>query len=253
MNMDYSDFFKQNRGNLWARRWWSVLPLVFIQICSSAFADPLYLDTVLGSERLLKADFNLPYFQVSAYVDAQENLGFCAPASIAAVLNSLQGVKRPIPNKYRRYGYFTQSDLFTEQSSQVRTYDAAAKRGFTLQQVSDFLWKLKIPNQIYWGDDQTIDNLRTLVKQSSIDPNQRLIVNFSRKIFSQEGDGHYSPVVAYDSDSDSVLIFDVAKFKYQPFWVTLEELQSSIQTLDNDSQRSRGLVVVIKPTETDGE
>ena len=58
--MDYSDFFKQNRGNLWARRWWSVLPLVFIQICSSAFADPLYLDTVLGSERLLKADFNLP-------------------------------------------------------------------------------------------------------------------------------------------------------------------------------------------------
>lgn len=56
----------------------------------------LYLNSAGGSQRLLHADYNSQYFAVQPFVDTQENLAFCGPASMAAVLNSLPRETRPI-------------------------------------------------------------------------------------------------------------------------------------------------------------
>ena len=34
----------------------------------------------------------------------------------------------------------------------------------------------------------------------------------------QTGDGHFSPVAGYHAGTDSVLVLDVARFKYPPYW-----------------------------------
>ena len=66
---------------------------------------------------------------------------------------------------------------------------------------------------------------------------------------NQDGSGHFSPIGAYDSESDSVLILDVAKYKYPPFWVTTSDLQASLNTIDSDSGKSRGVVqITVNPS-----
>ena len=56
------------------------------------------------------------------------------------------------------------------------------------------------------------------------------------------GEGHFSPLGAYDSKTDSFLLMDVARYKYPPVWVKTSQLYNSIR--DNGSWR--GLVVVKK-------
>ena len=45
-----------------------------------------------------------------------------------------------------------------------------------------------------------------------------IIAAYSRKELLQTGDGHYSPIGGYHAPTDSVLILDVARFKYPPHW-----------------------------------
>lgn len=40
-----------------------------------------------------------------------------------------------------------------------------------------------------------------------------LVVSYSRKELLQTGDGHFSPIGAYDVASDMVLVLDTARFK----------------------------------------
>ena len=203
-----------------------------------------YLNTVQGKERLLASKWNENYFQVSPYLETQENQGFCGIASIAASLNSLQQINKPFAADYWPYRFFTQSGLFTPQSSKVKAKHLVSASGLTLEQMQSFLKALGIKASVYFGNDLTEDALRNLLKSALANGNHRLIVDFARESLKQEGHGHFSPVVAYDNTSDSVLVLDVAKFKYPPFWVSVSDLLASIQTLDSDSNKSRGLLII---------
>lgn len=192
--------------------------LLVVMFCNIAFAESLvYLDSSEGAQRLEHADFSQQYFSVAPYIDTQENLGFCGPASMAAALNSLPAIKRPHPRHLDGYAFFTQRSLFTPQSSQVKTYEAVAREGFQLQQASAFLTNLNVPNRIAYGSDLTLDQLRSIVSTTLANKNERIIVDFDRRVLDQKGSGHFSPVGAYDTATDSVLVLDVAKFKYPLF------------------------------------
>jgi len=74
-----------------------------------------------------------------------------------------------------------------------------------------------------------------------------LVVSFSRAHLQQTGSGHFSPVAAYHPPSDSCLILDVARFKYSPYWASVEELYEATKPLDEGTGRSRGWFVVRPP------
>lgn len=71
-------------------------------------------------------------------------------------------------------------------------------------------------------------------------------VSFSRPSLGQTGDGHFSPIAAFDKESDSVLILDTARFKYGPYWVSLEDLHQATQPIDSVSNRRRGYLTFEK-------
>eukprot|EP00123_Amoebidium_parasiticum_P001717 comp12879_c1_seq1/m.8066 comp12879_c1_seq1/g.8066 ORF comp12879_c1_seq1/g.8066 comp12879_c1_seq1/m.8066 type:complete len:490 (-) comp12879_c1_seq1:203-1672(-) len=73
-----------------------------------------------------------------------------------------------------------------------------------------------------------------------------VLAGYSRKEFLQTGDGHYSPIGGYHRASDSVLILDVARFKYPPHWVPLGLLWKSMHRLDPDTGMPRGYMVLKK-------
>ena len=75
-----------------------------------------------------------------------------------------------------------------------------------------------------------------------------LVASYARSSLGQTGDGHFSPIAAYDATTDSVLILDVARFKYPSYWVQLKELYHAMEyPLDPVTHVSRGWFVLMPP------
>lgn len=64
----------------------------------------------------------------------------------------------------------------------------------------------------------TLEDFRAALTSSCRGDGSFLIVSYTRKTLGQTGDGHFSPVGGYDAASDSLLVLDVARFKYPPHW-----------------------------------
>ena len=77
--------------------------------------------------------------------------------------------------------------------------------------------------------------------------NSFIVASYLRSALQQTGDGHFSPIAAYHEDSDKVLILDVARFKYTPHWVSLEELYKAMTDIDETTGLSRGWFIIHAP------
>lgn len=219
--------------------------VLFGALSANVFSQNIiYLNTPAGTDLLLKADFNKQFFSTMPFVATEQIETFCGPASIASVLNSLQTKNRPVTSQFKPYPYFTEDSLFTPVTDKIITKDKVAKGGLTLDQLKQFLNVWDANPTAFYGNDLTVSDLRNLITSSLSNPNQRLIVNFNRADIGQIGHGHFSPIGAYDSSTDSVLILDVAKYKYPPSWVKTSALLTAIQSIDPTSGKSRGLMRV---------
>ena len=216
-------------------------------VCSNADRGSklIYLTSPAGQGLFMDSEIQRDYFSLATYLEFEQVLTFCGPASMAAVLNSL-GVPRPSPQRLYPYKLFTQNLLFTEQNQAVKTYIEVEQAGLLLPEVAAFLNNLGVAAEARHADTFSADTLRDILKTALADAQQRVIINYDRRTLGQDGDGHLSPAAAYDEDTDRVLILDVAKYKYPPAWVTVEELHRSMLRKDPDSTppRSRGLVLV---------
>lgn len=74
-----------------------------------------------------------------------------------------------------------------------------------------------------------------------------LVTSFSRSYLKQTGDGHFSPIAAYDPETDTCLVLDVARFKYAPYWVTVEDLYNAMIPHDSMTEKSRGWILMYPP------
>jgi hypothetical protein len=74
-----------------------------------------------------------------------------------------------------------------------------------------------------------------------------IAVNYRRNHVGQPPGAHFSPLAAYDEASDSFLILDVARYKFPPVWVAAADLFDAMNTLDSDSGKTRGFIVVSAP------
>jgi hypothetical protein len=75
-----------------------------------------------------------------------------------------------------------------------------------------------------------------------------MAVNYDRRVLNQSGTGHFSPIGAYESTRDLVLILDVARFKYPPHWVPLDNLLNAMRSVDPATKQPRGFIVMEKPS-----
>lgn len=209
-------------------------------------ADQLFYITEADGQKLFdEAEITAPYFKLATYLESEQILTFCGPATIAAVLNSLD-VKRPVPQRLYPWGLFTQDTVFTPENQTVKPYPMVEHEGLVLEQLTAFFNNLGVKAELQHADSIDEAQLRQTIKDTLADPNKRLVVNYTRKAIGQNGDGHISPVGAYDAETDRVLVLDVAKYKYPPVWMTVADLYKAINTVDSGSNKTRGIVVVSK-------
>lgn len=101
----------------------------------------------------------------------------------------------------------------------------------------------KQPN-VYTIDDFRSD-LKTILCADSLCG--QMVVSFDRSSLGQTGEGHFSPVGAYHTERDQVLILDVARFKYPHYWVDVKMLYKSMIPIDSATNESRGWVLMRPP------
>ena len=90
------------------------------------------------------------------------------------------------------------------------------------------------------ANQTTLNEFRERVKALSKVDTAFMALSYSRKALNQTGDGHWSPMGAYEASSDMVLILDQARFKYNSHWVPLSTLFNAMNTIDSSTGKTRG-------------
>eukprot|EP00644_Phytophthora_capsici_P000450 jgi/Phyca11/560311/estExt2_Genewise1.C_PHYCAscaffold_40872 len=93
-------------------------------------------------------------------------------------------------------------------------------------------------------NDFTLEQFREIVKRSCLTSSEIVVLNYSRKVLGQTGDGHFSPIGGYHAERDMVLLMDVARFKYPPHWVKLSLVFEAMCLVVPAMNKPRGLVIL---------
>ena len=210
--------------------------LILITNSLQLAANTLEADAKLLYDSKYKAKF---YPLVINFV-TQEDFVSCGFASATIVLNSLN-VKAKPNSYFKPYQYLHQHDLKQKTPTQY-------KFGLNLEQLANLLQQYRVDTKIIRLQSKSpAMQLRQLLKKHLEQADTFMIVNYDRKYLKQKGRGHFSPIAAYNQTKDLALVLDVARYKYQPFWVKVADLAKAVNTLDKSNKKMRGVLIIKKP------
>ena len=207
--------------------------------------DVTYWDTAEGRALQSRIPEKADYWQLIPTFAVQITQSYCSVASAITVLNAMP-IQKPVDPTYAPYAFFTQTNFFTPEVTEIISAETVLKMGMTREEMTATLNAQGVSARSVAGDTFNDEDLRTLLQYTLGDDGQFVLANYYRASLGQVGGGHWSALAAYDVKTDSVLILDVAKYKYPPVWVGTSTLLTAIATLDTTSNKSRGLVIVSK-------
>jgi hypothetical protein len=185
-------------------------------------AAPAYQDAAL-----LEKAWALPVARLyRANLEFQSNPSFCGPTSLVNIARSL-GQSAAQPTILDGTG--------------IQTHFGMLLGGMTLDEVARVA-EQKLHKKVTILRDLDLATFRQLLPRSN-DPAVRMSMNFSRGPLFAKGGGHHSPIAGYLADEDLVLVLDV-NAKFQPWLVKPERLLEAMHTVDRQTGKSRGLLVI---------
>jgi len=205
----------------------------------------VYWDTAEGKAIRSRMPADADYWQLIPTFAVQNTQSYCSVASAITVLNAMP-IKKPVDPTFAPYAYFTQTNFFTPEVTKVISAETVLAIGMTREEMAETLSRQGVTARSIAGDTFDDRSLRELLHKALGDDGQFVLANYLRGSLGQVGGGHWSALAAYDAQSDSVLILDVAKYKYPPVWVGIGTLREAIATMDKTSGKPRGLVIVSK-------
>lgn len=191
------------------------------------------------------------YWAISPYYLPQRDGASCSLASFAMVLNALRSKQE-----------LTASDeLITQNALVEKLKDFAPVQRFFFGHgktigLDEFgeMAKLALSQyrfskyqvEVLHGDASPATTAKIkewLIKNETSD-RSFVIANFLQGTLTgdPEGGGHVAPVGAYDAKKNRVLIFDPDRTYYEPYWVGFETFVKSLNTIDSDSGKTRGIL-----------
>ena len=191
--------------------------------------DLVALDTPDGQAMLARAE-GVDLAPLQEAFQTQQHASYCGVASAAIALSSLG---RPT----------SQDGVFDVRGDTVSAW-AVFLGGMTLAQFDGLVRAHGVPSQVTHGDALEPDSLRTLLRQDLARAGDVVVVNYDRRTLRQRGAGHFSPVAAYDAQTDRFLVLDTASYKYPPVWVKTAALHAALATRDSASGQHRGVAQV---------
>ncbi|KAL5032442.1 hypothetical protein BDV3_001010 [Batrachochytrium dendrobatidis] len=190
----------------------------------------------------LDQDYMESYFILSMQFLTQSEPAFCGLSSLCMVLNALE--MDPLRTWKGVWRWYDESMLDCCRSlKEIRETGISIAEFVCLAQCNGLTAHLHRP-----GGDSTYDNFLKQLKQACQSPDIHMVVSYDRKALGQTGTGHFSPIGGYNETKNMVLILDVARFKYPPYWVSTDLLWESMKPLDLSTNKSRGYVILSRGT-----
>ena len=224
--------------------------LTFLACLSSAWAQhiplpasSISLESPAGQQLLLASRDRGNYWPLSSRHETQCVGSHCGPASCVMVLNAL-GVPAPAAAHHPPFREFEQGNFFTPETDKILPEAQLRRRGATLEQLGAMLECHGVKVDVHHAQDGGLEEFRLLARRAVGSSGEFVIVNFLRKPLAQISGAHFSPLAAYHAETDRFLVMDVARYKYPPFWVTAESLFSAMTTLDRESGKNRGYLLI---------
>ena len=183
------------------------------------------------------------FFPLITNFASQSDVSMCGPASLAMVLNAL---KLDPMRVWRRPWRWWSDEMFACCDGSLQ---AMKSSGVTLEffdRIARSQHGITVETRIALGMEEFREALR---KSCSSEANVHVIVSFGREALGQTGIGHFSPVAALHPEKDLALILDVARFKYPPYWVKIEELYEAMKGIDPVTGKPRGYSIIKKSSE----
>ena len=197
-----------------------------------------------GEALLVAADAREAYFTLVSNYVTQQTQSFCGVASMVMVFNAMQ-LPAPEVAAYAPYRTFTQDNVLDARTDAILPRDTILKQGITLDQMGTLVGVQPVNVTVRHASDASVDSFRSEASSYLAQPGHFVLVNYLRKTLGQQTGGHFSPLAAYDKETDRFLILDVARYKYPPVWVKADELFAAMNTKDSDNDdKSRGYVLI---------
>lgn len=224
-----------------------------------------------GITRLEQSRYKKDFYKLANFFQPQMNPLYCGMASSVIILNALRSeevikikqeeleIEKPevfgggrIPfNSYSQVTFLNNETdkVKKRQIIKMQNKDDDKSKidpGVTLKQLSDILgtsYDLNTRiNYAHKVNDKEFNNFRKLLKQVLNDDKKYILANFHGKSLGLKTGGHISPLVAYDTLTDSILVLDVAGHKNPWYWVKLTHFYKAMNIKDGD--KYRGYLIV---------
>ena len=192
------------------------------------------------------------YFSLAEQFVTQSEPSYCALSSLAMVLNALNFDPKKVWKGAWRW--VSEETLQCETQICGHSLEKVRRDGMDFDEFESLArcHGIRIKAQKNYSKNHTeicsrdITQFRSYVEAvcSSDRSESFMVANFSRKVLGQTGCGHFSPIGGYHKEKDLVLIMDVARFKYPPFWVPLDVLWASMAVDDEKTKSPRGYFIL---------
>jgi hypothetical protein len=149
----------------------------------------------------------------------QPNGSVCGPTSVANVLRSLGAEHASVDSVLKGTG---------------ECWTGVCWMGLSLDDLAEVA-RHATGRKVTVLRDLTLPQFREELRHAN-DVDRRYIVNFQRAPLFGKGGGHHSPLAAYLTDEDLVLVLDVNEH-FKPWLVQSERLFQAVDTLDGDKKR----------------
>ncbi|CAJ0586805.1 unnamed protein product, partial [Mesorhabditis spiculigera] len=196
------------------------------------------------TESLMEGNANI-YFKLAAQFITQDEPAYCGPSSLVMCLNALEVDPGRVWKSPWRFYHESMLDCCVP-------LEAIKRSGLTIYQMRCLANCNRLNCELVTADegDESLSTFRADVMRSVRSDTTIIVAGYNRRVLGQTGAGHFSPLGAYHSGSDSVLVLDVARFKYPPHWVPLRTLHEAMATEDPSTQQNRGHLVLSLRSET---
>lgn len=198
-------------------------------------------DSPEGTKRMESSTAKVNFMSFLRYYESQMRPSYCGVATAVIALNALS-IEPPESKIFGKFRLFNQEEFFDGAMGTVLDKENALVFGLNLNELALALNTQPVEVEKYEALTMTDDEIRALMISALTDSEKGLIALYSRQGLKQLGDGHWSPVVAYDERTDSFLILDVARHKYPPVWVDAAAFINSMRV--PDGELSRGFLIL---------
>ncbi|KAI1315366.1 hypothetical protein EDD11_000925 [Mortierella claussenii] len=187
------------------------------------------------------------FFSLCTSFNTQSDPAFCGVSSLSMVLNALQiDPRRQWRGVWRWYS--------EEQLDCCASVEVMKQKGITFNQFC-CLARCHAKVVAKRADRHTLEEFRRDIQAITSSEGYHMVLSFSRAALGQTGSGHFSyathyhhsPIGGYHAGEDKVLVLDCARFKYPPFFATVQELWESLLPTDPETGECRGYFL-ISPT-----